>query len=90
MKQAKKWDFEKRKLESVEISDKCSAYEIDMETKVECPGCGKMIAFGDGYTSMRYQTDLGFGYCVCADCNEKEWKEDWKYIKECINEKIRN
>lgn len=56
MKSVQKWDFEKRKLESVEISDKCSAYEIDMETKVECPGCGEIIAYGDGYTSRRMTT----------------------------------
>lgn len=82
MRTAQKWDFEKRKLESVEISDKCSAYEIDMEKKVECPGCGKMIFFGNGFTSRRYHNDLGFGYSVCADCYKKELEEVLKFRKE--------
>lgn len=82
MKTAQKWGFEKIECEPVEISDKCSAYEIDMETKVECPGCGKMIAFGDGYPSMRYKTDLGFGYIVCSKCYGKEFKELLNCLKE--------
>lgn len=82
MKSALKWDFEKREYEPVDISDKCSVYEIDMKTKVECPGCGKVIAFGDGYTSMRYHTYGGFGFCVCADCCDKEWEEELQYKKE--------
>lgn len=86
MKRAQKWDFEKKEYEHVEISDKCSAYEIDWETKVECPGCGKMIAFGDGYTSKRYHTDLGFGFCVCVDCYEKEWEEESDYRKDNLND----
>lgn len=90
MKSVQKWDFNKREYKTVEISDKCSAYEIDMETKVECPGCGKIIAYGDGYTSRQYHTNLGFGYCVCAKCYGKELKEEFNYIKECENEKIRN
>lgn len=82
MKQAKKWDFEKIEYETVELSDKCSVFEMDLEKKVECPGCGKMIAVGDGYTSQRYHTDLGFGYIVCFKCYGQEFKELLNCLKE--------
>ncbi len=82
MKSAQKWDFAKREYEPVEISDKCSAYEIDMETKVECPGCGKMMALGDGHISGQYYTDLGFGYIVCSKCYGKEFKGTLNCLKE--------
>lgn len=29
----------------------------------------------DGYTSKQIHTELGFGYAVCEQCYEKEWRE---------------
>lgn len=87
---AQKWDFEYKKYKIVDISDNCSFCEMDFEKKVECPGCGKMITYGKGYTSRRYHNYTGFGYCVCVECYEKELKEDLHYIKESKNEKVRN
>lgn len=74
--------MKKNECQPVELSDKCSTYEIDMKTKVECPACGKMIAFGDGYASGQYHTDLGFGYTVCSKCYGKELQEALKRLKE--------
>lgn len=82
MKKAQKWDFNKKEYESVEISDKCSVYDMNLRKKVECPACGKMIAFGDGYASGQYHTDLGFGYTVCSKCYGKELQEALKRLKE--------
>lgn len=82
MRTAQKWDFEKRKYETVEISDNCSTFEFGLERKVECPGCGKMITYGEKYTSRQYYTDYGLGFCVCSDCKEKEWEEELQYKKE--------
>ena len=51
-----------------------SVYETDMDTIVNCAQCNKELKFGESYTSMEKQTSLGFGYAVCADCYEEEWK----------------
>lgn len=82
MKSAQKWDFKKKEYEPVEISDKCSVYDMNLRKKVECPGCGKVIALRDGYTSMCYQTYLGFGYIVCSKCYGKEFEELLNCLKE--------
>ena len=53
---------------------KCSIYESDLDTIVNCIECGKKIKFGDSFTSMEYHTEIGFGYAVCEHCYNKEWE----------------
>ena len=36
--------------------------------------CGKELKYGDTYTSLEIHTAMGFGYGVCEDCYEFEWK----------------
>ncbi len=72
MARAKRWDFEKHQYEEVDIPDKASAFQANMDTKVECAECGRKIAFGDGYTSRRIHTNLGLGYAVCKRCYNLE------------------
>lgn len=46
-----------------------------MDEVVNCARCGKKIKYGDCYTSKQIHNDFGFGYAVCPECYEKEWKE---------------
>lgn len=54
---------------------KISQYENDMNTVVNCVSCGKEIRFGDGYISRRYHDAMGFGFCECADCYDRYFRE---------------
>lgn len=48
----------------------------DMNEMINCACCGKKLIFGDSFTSMIICDMSGaFGYPVCEECYEKEWKE---------------
>ena len=71
-----KWNYKKHKYEDYEIPDEWNVktYGNDMEEIINCCQCGKKLKFGDSYTSLEVHTEIGFGYSVCEDCYEKEWK----------------
>ena len=71
-----KWNWDKREYEDYEVPKDwvCKCYSDDMSEIVNCPHCGKQIRFGDCYTSMEIHTKSGFGYSVCENCYENEWK----------------
>lgn len=49
-----------------------SMIENDMDTVVNCCSCGKKLKYGDSYTSMNVQSELGFGYAECGECYFKK------------------
>jgi len=49
-------------------------YSTDMNKKILCKGCNKVITFGEAYTSMEHFNHAGFGYGVCESCYEKEYE----------------
>ena len=71
-----KWNPTKKEYEPCEIPNdwNITTYEDDMDAIINCVHCGKKISFGESYTSRRYHTCGGFGYCECEDCyfNYKE------------------
>lgn len=71
-----KWNYKKHKYEDYEIPDEWNVktYANGMEEIINCCQCGKKLKFGDSYTSLEVHTEMGFGYSVCEDCYEKEWK----------------
>ena len=77
----KKWNYETHKYDDTEIPDKwnVSLYEIEMDTKINCPHCGKEFDYGDGYTSLEFHNWVGLGFSVCEECYEKEWERRRKY-----------
>ena len=79
-----KWNFNTREYEKVEIPDtrKISLYSNNMNDIIQCINCGKELRFGDSYTSRRYHTEMGFGYCVCHNCYEEEWVLEVAYNNE--------
>lgn len=52
----------------------CPLVTDNMDLTVNCPGCGKEIKFGDGYTSRQFVSEGGFGYTVCGSCYRDEWR----------------
>lgn len=72
MKKAQRWNPFSRQYKEVLIPKEASAYEEDMEKKVECVNCSELVEYGSSYTSMQFYTEDGFGYSVCFDCYEEE------------------
>lgn len=71
-----KWNYKKHKYEDYKIPNEWNVktYGNGMEEIINCCQCGKKLKFGDSYTSLEVHTEMGFGYNVCEDCYEKEWK----------------
>ena len=57
-------------------------YTPNMDTVINCASCGKKLAFGDSYTSRCIHNATGFGYAVCAGCNDKEFEAEKAAYKE--------
>ena len=74
----KKWNWKTREYDPYEIPDdwNVKTYSNDMDEIVNCPHCGRKVAFGDCYTSREIHTEHGFGYCVCGDCYAREWERE--------------
>lgn len=84
MARAQKWDFEGRVYRPYEIPADwfCVLNTPDMDTVINCASCGKKLAFGDSYTSRCIHNATGFGYAVCAGCNDKEFAAEKAAYKE--------
>lgn len=65
---ARIWNENKHEYEPYELPEGSSCYEADMNKVVSCASCGKKILYGNGYTSHRIHTNMGFGYAVCERC----------------------
>lgn len=72
---AKKWDFKTKEYYDYELPEHACLFSDDMIKVIACAECGRKMLFGDGYTSKQIHTELGFGYAVCEQCYEKEWRE---------------
>lgn len=52
-----------------EDKDVPPTYSYDMDEQVPCICCGKVVPYGDTYTSRHFMTAVtGFGYPVCGKC----------------------
>ena len=65
-----RWNKEKHEYVEHHIPENWNVktYSIDMNEIVNCVCCGKEMRFGDGYTSRRFHSKVGFGYCECEKC----------------------
>lgn len=50
-------------------------YYCEMDDIIACAACGKLLKFGDSYTSRKILSNGGFGFAVCEDCYEKEFEK---------------
>ena len=79
----RKWNYKTHEYDPYEVPDEwnVSAFEADMDTIVNCAECGKLITFGQGYTSRKIHTPFGMGYVVCKDCYNKEIEEELRTLQ---------
>lgn len=78
----KKWNYDKQGYEPYVIPEKwhCPVISFDMDEAVNCPQCGHVFSYGDGYTSREIHTDNGgMGLNVCPKCHEKEIIREQQY-----------
>ena len=81
---AGKWNYKDGDHYLYKLPEKAATYR-DMNDEVQCASCGKLLKFGDCYTSYEIQTlDFGMGYGVCEECYDEEIKRrlefDYEYI----------
>ena len=67
-----RWDFLKQRNEIVNIPKDCATFASEDLAPVRCPSCNRVHAYGEMYTSLRYQDAVGFGYMVCEHCYQQE------------------
>lgn len=80
-----KWNYQKHDYEPYQVPDGliCLTYSEDMEKEVNCCQCFKKMKFGDCYTSLEvHSMPFAFGYAVCKDCYQEEWKRRKKEREE--------
>ena len=75
----RKYSYRRHKYKKYRIPDKWNVQRlIDEDDVVNCAGCGKLIGWDSAYTSLLIHDDIGIGYLVCKDCQEKEIKHKCK------------
>lgn len=75
VRELQKWNYKKHEYEKyiVPLLWNVKTYSKDFNEKINCASCGRKIEYGDSLTSLEIHTNIGFGYCVCEKCYEKEW-----------------
>lgn len=78
MKNLRKWDPVERVYGPYSVPDgwRVSCYESDMDAAVNCAQCGRVLRYGECYTSREVHTAVGFGYAVCEECYRAEWQRE--------------
>jgi len=73
-----KWDHRNRVYNPHKIPDdwKVATFCSSMGTLVNCAQCGKLMHYGDCYTSREIHNPAGIGFAVCEDCYEAEWTRE--------------
>ena len=79
-----KWDYRSHSYKKILIPSKYNLkiFSEDLNEIVNCAQCQKELPFGESYTSLEIHNHVGFGYCVCENCYEEEWKRRMKYKNE--------
>lgn len=70
----RRWNYETHSYDPFTTNPewKLIIYTDDMELLVNCPSCGKVMRFGDGFTSKELHNHMGIGWSVCDDCYQGE------------------
>ena len=78
-----KWNWKKDDYETyrIPLDWNCKLYSDNMNEKINCVQCGKIIKYGDSYSSLEIHNEVGLAYPICEKCYEKEWRNRRKYKK---------
>lgn len=74
-----KYNYKTKEYDSYLPPDNAVTYMTDMEAIIDCAECGEKVVAGDTYTSFVIHREPGWGYMVCKDCYDHEWKERRKH-----------
>lgn len=82
MKTVEKWNFAKQDYEEHIIPEEWNTplHTDNMNEYINCAECGKVIKFGEAYTSRKIHNRFGLGYPVCESCYKEEWNEEKRYV----------
>lgn len=82
--QIRKYNIRTREYEKVNVPAdyKLLLYSENMDEPCNCANCGATILYGDAYTSRIYHNEHGFGYSVCEECHEEEFRDEMRWRKE--------
>lgn len=69
---AGKWNYETHEYDACDLPSGAALYSNDMDKIVNCARCGRMVVFGETYTSFEIHNEVGFGYAVCPTCHALE------------------
>lgn len=74
----KKYNFKTGSYDNYSVPSnwKVRCYCDDCSEEINCCSCGKLLKYGESYTSRQIQTRGGFGYAVCSECYDIEFKEE--------------
>ena len=72
--QAQKWNLKTHEYEPYQLPVG-SVLFANLDADVCCAGCGKIMKFGNGFTSKKIHNNHGLGFTVCEDCHNEEYEE---------------
>lgn len=73
-----KWLPKKHKYKKYRLPVGSCLYSDDMEKEIACCQCGKIIKYGDSYTSRTIHTEMGIGFAECEECYKRSIKNEHK------------
>ena len=70
-----KWNPKEHKYYDYKIPNEWYSplYVEDLDTIINCASCGKIVKFGECFTSKFIHNHVGLGYSVCYECHMNEW-----------------
>ena len=71
---AGRWNYKTHDYDPYILPEGATLMALEDNDECACAQCGQLMKFGDGYTSFEIHSGMGFGYCVCQDCYDAEWK----------------
>ena len=69
-----KWNYATHRYDEYAVPGNwnCVTYSAYMAQPINCAACGKVVLYGDCYTSMEIHASMGMEYSVCPNCYKKE------------------
>lgn len=70
-----RWNYKTHSYDEFEIDTdffKVGIWFNNINEEINCVCCKRPVRYGDTYTSLEWHDNIGFGYCVCEECYDRE------------------